>query len=159
MARFAFRFQAVLEHKKRLEDVAQVELAQFQARQQHEEGALKRLNNAENEAIVEMERQRFTGRLDIEAIQLGMGFLDAITIQIQRQEQIVLRAQQQTAAKREQLVGFMQERKALEKLRERQRAAFIVEQNRGEARETDELVVMRHGYRHLLLRNHTIGLQ
>jgi flagellar export protein FliJ len=159
MARFTFRFQSLLEHKQHLEEVTQVELAQVLARQQQEEGALQRLNRAENDAVGEMERQRFTGRLDVEALQVGLRFLDTIKTQIQRQEQIVTRAREQTAAKREQLVGFMQERQALEKLLERQRATFRLEQSRVEAREMDELVVMRHGHRQLTHRHNASGLR
>ena len=144
MASFKFRLQPVLEHKRRLEELAQIEHARAQAAQHREELALSQLNDAETDAVAELERQRFIGRLDIETLQLGMGYLEVLKTQIQRQVQVVERVQRQTETKRDQLIGFMQEKKALEKLRQRQLDAFIVEQNRVEAREMDEMVVMRH---------------
>lgn len=151
MAKFRFRLQPVLDHKQRQEDLAQVALAQAQTVQLKEEATLQALNQAEVAAIAELERQRFTGRLDIEALQLGLGYMDLLKAQILRQAQVVARVQQQTETKRQELVARVQERKTLEKLRERQLDAFTHEQNRIEAREADELVIMRHAY----LRSHT----
>lgn len=144
MARFTFRLQPVLEHKQRLEDLAKVELAQRQALQRAEELALQGLAEAESNAVVELERQNMIGRLNIEALQLGMGYLDALKLQIQRQEQVVQRVQQQAEAKRGELVGRMQERKAMEQLRAHKLAAFQREEDRRETREADEMVVMRY---------------
>lgn len=144
MAKFTFRLQTVLEHKQRLEELAQLEHAQAQAAQVREESALQRLLQTERETVSELERQRFTGRLDIDSLQLGLGYLDVLKIQLQRQEQVVLRVRKNTDTKRDQLIQRMQERKALERLRERQRTAFVVEQNRIEANELDDLVIMRH---------------
>ena len=147
MRRFRFRLQSVLEHRLRQEEVAQVELSQAKTAQLKEENALQALHAAEAAAIAELERQRFTGRLDIEALQLGLGYLDALKGQILRQTHVVARAQQHAEAKRQELVARVQERKTLERLRERQLETFTREQNRLEAREADELVIMRHAHR------------
>jgi flagellar FliJ protein len=149
MARFRFRLQLVLEHKKRLEEVAQVELAEAQAAQLKEEAALRQLSAAEAAAVAELERQCFTGRLNIEALQLGLGYVDILKAHIQRQTRIVARARQQAEAKREDLVTRLQERRTIEQLREQQREAFEREQARIETREADELVIMRHAHRRL----------
>ena len=149
MARFRFRLQPVLDHKKRLEDVAQIALAEAQAAQLKEESALRQLNAAEARAFAELERQRFTGHLDIEALQLGLGYLDVLKAQIQRQMQVVARVRQHTETKRQELVTRLQERKTLEHLRQRQLDAFNLEQSRLEAREADEMVVMRHAHAQL----------
>ncbi len=146
MARFRFRLQPVLEHKRRLEELAQTELAQAQAVQQREEAALEHLHERTRRAIDDLERQRFTGPLDIAALQLGMRYLDVLKGQIDRQRQVVERVREQAEAKRQLLIGYMQQRKVLERVRERQREAFLLEQQRSEARQIDELVVMRHGY-------------
>jgi flagellar FliJ protein len=152
--RFQFRLQPVLDHKQRQEDLAQIELAQAQTAQLKEENALQLLNQAEVNAIEELERQRFTGRLDIEALQLGLGYMDVLKAQILRQGQIVLRVKQQTETKRQELVARVQERKTLEKLRERQLDAFTREQNRIEARDADELVIMRHAHQRTVAASH-----
>lgn len=152
MARFRFRLQTVLEHKQRLEELAQVELAKAQAAQLKEEGVLQQLTAAETAAVAELERQRFTGKLDIEALQLGLGYMDVLKAQIQRQTQVVFRVRQQTEGKRQELVARMQERKTLEQLRQRQLDAFTLEQNRIEAREADDLVVMRHVHQQVMRR-------
>lgn len=143
MARFKFQLQVVLDHKQRLEDLAQLELSQAQAAQLREETALSELRQAEEDAVTTLEQQRFTGRLDIESLQLGMNYLEGLKVQIQRQQQVVERVQRVTESKREALMVRMQERKALERLKERQREAFLLEEGRREAREVDEMVVMR----------------
>ena len=150
MPKFHFRLQPVLDHRLRQEEVAQVELAQAQTAQLKEESALQALHAAEAAAIDELERQRFTGRLDIEALQLGLGYLGVLKAQILRQTHVVARARQHTEAKRQELVARVQERKTLERLRERQLEAFTREQNRAEAREADELVIMRHAHQRSL---------
>jgi flagellar protein FliJ len=144
MAKFVFRLQTVLDHKKRLEELAQVEHARAQAAQVREEGALQSLTDAESNGFAELERQRHTGRLDIESLQLGMAYLDALKVQIQRQEQVVHRVRRATAARRDQLVAAVQERKTLERLREKQHQEFLAEEARREATALDDLVIMRH---------------
>lgn len=143
--RFTFGLQTVLEHKQRLEDLAQQEFAQAQATQTREEQSLKRLVDDEHAAVDELERQRFTGVLDMESLQIGMRYLDTLKAQIQRQEQVVIRVRRVADGKRDQLMTRMQERKVLERLKEQQRDAFQAEQNRLEAIELDDMVIMRHG--------------
>ena len=147
MPRFTFRLQTVLEHKQRLEELAQLEHARAQAAQTVEECSLGQLHDAEARGFAELERQRFDGRLDIEALQLGMTYLDALKVQITRQAQIVARVRKATEAKRDALVAAMQERKALERLREKQLKDFMLAQSRRELAEQDEMVVMRHSRR------------
>lgn len=145
MTSFRFRLQPVLDHRRRVEEQAQLEHAQAEAARQREEGALAGLRHAEESAFEELERQRFTGVLDVEALQLGMGYLDVLKLQIQRQEGIVTRVCEHVDARREHLVACMQERRVLDRLREKQLAAFSAEQNRLEAAAADEIVVMRYG--------------
>lgn len=143
MARFTFRLQPVLEHKRRLEEVTQVELVRRQGAQRGEEGALERLAAAEAETVLDLERQRRTGRLPIELLQLSLSIQDALTAQIQHQAAAVEQAALQTAAARAELLGCVQERKALEQLREHQHEAFALEAQRVEGRELDDLVAGR----------------
>lgn len=145
MARFRFRLQPVLEHRRRLEELAQIELAQAQAVQQREETALQSLHERARLAVDQLEQQRLAGPLDIEVLLLGMRYLDVLKGQADRQQQVVERLREQAEAKRQALIGSMQQRKVLEQLREHQRNAFLLEQRRQEARQVDELVVMRHG--------------
>jgi flagellar protein FliJ len=139
-----FRLQTVLQHRERLQEVAQQEHAQAQVVQVREEGSLRQLVEAESSAVDQLERQRFTGRLDIDALQIGISYLDMLKVQIQRQEQIVERVSQHTEQKREQVVQRMQERKILDRMRQHQLAAHTANEHRREAIEVDELVVMRH---------------
>ena len=147
MPAFTFRLQTVLEHKQRLEELTQLEHARAQAAQATEERSLAHLHDAEARGFTELERQRFDGRLDIEALQLGMTYLDALKIQITRQAQVVARVRKATEGKRELLIAAMQERKALERLREKQNKDFLLAQSRRELAEQDEMVVMRHASR------------
>src|SRR5829696_2479149 len=103
MPRFTFRLQTVLEHKQRLEELAQLDHAQAQAAQVREERSLGQLHEAEDSGFSELERQRFAGRLDIESLRFGMTYLDVLKSQITRQEQVVDRVRKATDTKREHL--------------------------------------------------------
>jgi flagellar protein FliJ len=144
MARFRFRLQTVLEHRQRLEEMAQLEHAQAQASQAREEGVLARLKQAEDDGFSVLERQRMTGKLDIESLQLGMGYLDALKVQIQRQDQVVDRVRRHTASRREALVDAMQQRKVLDRLKEKQQQDHQAAESHREAVALDEMVTMRH---------------
>jgi flagellar export protein FliJ len=143
MTTFQFRLQPILEHKRRLEEVAQVEHSLRLEAQQREEAALARLNEAEARTLRDLERQRRTGRLPVELLQLSLSLQDALKVQRARQATAVSKAQAAAAATRDALIGRVQERSILERLRERRLEEFTLEQQRVEGQQNDELIAGR----------------
>ena len=143
MTTFQFRLEPVLEHKRRLEEAAQAEHGRRLATQRREEDALARLAEAEARTVGDLERQRRTGRLAIELLQMSLTLQEALQVQLTRQETAVTQARQEATTTREALLSRVQERKILEGLRERQLTDFALAQQRAETRQIDELVTGR----------------
>ncbi|HAN15696.1 MAG: flagellar export protein FliJ [Proteobacteria bacterium] len=145
MARFVFRLQTVLEHRKRLEDLAKVAFGESQGGLFREQATLRGFQEDEERTVDHLEVIQHEGILDMENLQLGLRFLDVIKVQIDRQTQVVARAEARVEQRRQELVAAMQARKALDRLREKQLADFKRLEQLREMKEVDEMAVMRHG--------------
>jgi flagellar FliJ protein len=145
MARFVFRLQTVLEHRKRLEDLAKVAFGESQGGLFREQATLRGFQEDEERTVDHLEVIQHEGILDMENLQLGLRFLDVIKVQIDRQTQVVARAEARVEQRRQELVAAMQARKALDRLREKQLADFKRLEQLREMKEIDEMEVMRHG--------------
>ena len=144
MAVFRFHLQAVLDHKQRQEDVKQQAYAQAQADLQRAAEALAQLHTEAAAARDLMQKRYLVGPLNVWVVQQGWRHLDVLTSQITAQTTTVTGLQEETETKRQELITAMQERKVLEKLKERLRIRWQREQDRLEARFVDELAVTRH---------------
>jgi len=87
MARFVFRLQTVLEHRKRLEDLAKVAFGESQGGLFREQATLRGFREDEERTVDHLEVIQHEGILDMENLQLGLRFLDVIKVQIDRQTQ------------------------------------------------------------------------
>ena len=145
MARFVFRLQTVLEHRKRLEDLAKVAFGDSQGGLFREQAMLRGFQEDEERTVDHLEMIQHEGILDMENLQLGLRFLDVTKVQIDRQTQVVARAEARVEQRRQELVAAMQARKALDRLREKQLADFKRLEQVREMKEIDEMAVMRHG--------------
>lgn len=142
--RYQFRLQPVLRHRERVEEQKQVELADAQRARQSEEEKLAALQGQEARAVELLEQQGMVGRLDVEFVKQGLSYLQTLAGDIDTQEEAVTEAQEQAEERRQETVRAMQDRKVLEKLRERGRQRWQQEVNREESRFLDELAVTRH---------------
>jgi flagellar FliJ protein len=87
--------------------------------------------------------------LDLELIQWTLNYLDGLRAKIDQQAEILAEAQARVEAKRQQLIKATQERKVLEKLREKFLAELAEEERLTETRTNDEIGTALH---HLALR-------
>lgn len=140
-----FHLQPVLNFKASQVDTLEVEFAQLKGALQNEVEALLALKAAERQEIAALRQAQQKGRLDAEGIRQHQAYLQTLHEQIARQEARVAEAERRLEAKREALVRMMQDRQALEKLRERHESREARAALRREAREVDEIVTTRYG--------------
>ncbi|OPX44589.1 flagellar biosynthesis chaperone [Ruminiclostridium hungatei] len=138
MQKFGFRLESVLKLRTQLEDNAKNNLAQ----------AARELENQKN-CLVELEETREASRRALtSAVDGGVpvyqvrnfnSFFGLMKNKIVRQKENVNNAQNDVDINREALVKAMQDRKIIEKLKEKKHEDFLKEQNREEQLLIDEL--------------------
>ncbi len=138
-----FTLDPVLRYRKQKEELAQQEL--FQARQEEAaiESDLIRARGVLNELIQTLVREKAQG---ITADRLAL-FDNRIEVEKQRLRELEDRLNQQrrvVARRRRRLLRASQERKALDKLKERQNRAYKQYKDKQELIMIDEIAVLRH---------------
>lgn len=139
MAKFTFRLEAVLRHRRFVEDQRQGELAAAQREMARLEGELRALNEAASSVTDDVRANRLTGRLDMNFLAAHRRYAAAV----QRKGMIVVqemaKQQREVDRARAALAEAVKRRKIVEKLKERQRERWVVEQGHKDAAETDEV--------------------
>jgi len=134
-----FHLQPVLSYKQSLEEIYQLELAQLKQALAKEEEHLRQLENLEREVSQELRSFQAESQLNLELIKLTIDFLQSLRTAISGQSETVRRLSASVDDKRDQLVKTMQERKVLEKLKDKFLAELEEESRRQEARLADEI--------------------
>ncbi len=114
-----FNLQPALSYKERLEDICQMALAEIEAAYAREYQVLEMLRELEKLGYQELERQHVMGKLDMGAINVHFGDLQALQRRIHQQMVVLDDLGQKAESKREELIEISKERKALEKLKEK----------------------------------------
>lgn len=141
--------QPVLSYKQKLEDGLQIELAQLKEAYIREVETLRHLAASKEDCARQLRSFQTESMLDLELIHWTMNFLDGLHNQIEQQTNTVAEAQARMEDKRQLLVKATQERKALEKLRERFLVELAEEERLQESRTNDEIGTALH---HLAVR-------
>jgi flagellar FliJ protein len=142
MAVFRFRLGTLLHVKEQLENSAKNELGQAVVRLEAERGRLSILEQ-EIAGIRSEYAASVTGAILPERIRSLKDFLKAREQARDRQQDVVKEAAQTVDNIRDRVVTLMQERKVLEKLREKEWEAYRVQTLQEEQRQADELVTYR----------------
>ncbi len=143
MKKFLFGLQGVLEIKEKLEGQAKVDFGIARAALNAEEEKLEELK-AKRVSYMEQMRSTVEGALKITEINR---LKDAISItdeNIRQQNMAVKRAERQLELARVKLNKVVQERKTIEKLREKQFEDYLKEMDQEERKETDQLTSYRY---------------
>ena len=139
MAKFDFKLEGVLRHRKNVEHERQRELAVAQGQLQQLEDQLRELDREVQAASGELRENRLVGRLDLNYLAAHRRFVGAMQKKgmglVQRMS--IIRKQVEEARKL--LAQAAIQRKAVEKLREKQRQRWQEDQNRRQAEEMDEI--------------------
>ena len=144
MARFQFRFETVLQHRRTLEDACQRDLAKELRQRMILEDQLRQMQ----QTIVSSKRElgsALTGCVEMTQIAQFARYSGQVT---QRAYALVARLatiERQVDQARQRLVDATRDRKAIEILRQRHYERWRLEQERRETAELDELALQAHG--------------
>ena len=139
MPRFAFRLQAVLRHRKAVEQEKQRDLAMAAARLKEAEEELAALDRSMRETNEDVRRNRLTGRLDVAFIAAHRRYLLGMQRKAVEVAGKIAAAQKVVDAARAALAEAAKQRMVLEKLREKQEARWREETERKELAQLDEV--------------------
>lgn len=138
MQKFGFRLESVLKLKTQIEDNAKNNLARSTRELQNQKNRLEEL-----EEIKEVSMNKLTSEVDsgipVYQIRNFNSFFGLMKNKITKQKVNVNNAQNDVDINREALVKAMQEKKILEKLKEKKYEEYLVEQNKAEQQLIDEL--------------------
>jgi flagellar protein FliJ len=141
--KFAFALQPVLDHRKRIEDEKQLVVAQRQRALDEAERELERLNREfRSHAAMLREKHKKLETRELQSIYAHLQFLDRCTV---AQIRIVAERRVALDRARAELLEASKEKKIVEKLKERRREAFVVEEQRVEQKELDDGNARRFG--------------
>lgn len=142
-----FPLQPVLNYRQSREDALQLELAKLLADEQAARMRLDGLRQEWESAANAVRALQSESRPDVGAIQQGFVYLGAVDLAIADQVEVVAAATERTEAKRREVVVAMQDRKILEKLRQRHERTYAEWVRRVEARAVDDIVTVRYARR------------
>jgi flagellar protein FliJ len=139
MAKFQFRLEALLTHREQIEKEKQRKFAAIGQQVQRVVGHIQETQAriaAENQTLGSRE---LTGKLDMQYIATEKRFVGNLHLRIAMAMDRLRELEKEQAAARAELLLAAQERKAIEKLRDRQLVAWRLEQDRKDAAQTDEI--------------------
>jgi flagellar FliJ protein len=141
MAQFTFKLRAVLSQREMIEQGRQRELAVVEADRVAVQLELKRLDDTVRAAVADLRENQLTGKLNLSFLAAHRRFILAT----QRQGVLLLQkldaAQQKVDAARAELAEAAKQRRIIEKLRERQQAAWTEAINKKETAALDEIAM------------------
>jgi flagellar protein FliJ len=145
--KFSFVLQPVLDHRKRIEDEKQLVVAARKRALDEAEAELSRLNDEFrcHAAMLRDEHKKLETR-ELQSIYAHLQFLDRCIV-----AQIKIVAERRIALDRarNELLAASKEKKVVEKLKERRREAFVLEEKRVEQKELDDGNARRHARAHV----------
>ena len=142
MATFNFRFQSVLEHRRRIEDECQRELAQHLRTHMILEGQLQRMERQVRQSKHEL-ADALVGRVDVQRVSDFARYSGHSAERARQLADRISQAKRQIDQARAKLLDATRQRKAMELLRSRHEQAWRKELRRREAMQMDELATQQ----------------
>lgn len=141
---FQFPLEHVLQHRKRLEQEARLELAAAQNAYQAEHRLVEGLRQKVREAETHLKSQ---GELPSDELWLWTSFRERLLQEIAGRELKLQKLATRVATCRAALVQRAKETKILERLKTKQAMEYYEQQKRQEQKELDEIASLRHQYK------------
>ncbi len=147
MARFEFRLEALLAHRQQIEKEKQRRLAKIQ---QDIHALVQQIQETQRRIVAEdrtLGAKELTGKLDMQYIAHEKRFVGNLHMKVILGTQKLAAMEQTLNAARAELLQAAKARKVIEKLKEKQRARWILEQERKQSALMDEIgtqLVMRN---------------
>lgn len=146
MARFQFKYEAVLKQRQAAEDQAQRELARHLRHRGILRDRLARMQQDVREAKQQL-GDGLVGRVDLERIRDFARYSGQVTLEAQQAVGELARIEQRIATARHTLTEAMRRRKAIQTLRDKHYRRWLAEQRRKETIELDEMAAQRYARR------------
>jgi flagellar FliJ protein len=138
MQKFAFRLQSVLKLKEQMEDNAKNNLARATQELENQKVYLEELKNENDASINSLTEEVYEG-IPVYRVRLYNNYFSLMKEKIVNQKENVNIAEHNVDTNREVLIKAMQERKVLEKLKDKKFDEYLKEQNKAEQIGIDEL--------------------
>ena len=139
MAGFKFRLQSLLNVKRQMEDNLKLELAQAN-RHLKEETALYDDFIAKKREFMSFINNETAKGVKVEKLIEYNSYLSQIAMNIEKQKEKVIVAQDNADKHRERLIKIMQEKKMLEKLKQKKLTQYKAEETRREQKNYESIV-------------------
>jgi flagellar FliJ protein len=138
MAKFVFRFESLLRHRRHIEDARQRELAQHLRGRMILDGQLRSMQQSIRDSKHQLGAS-LVGRVNLGDIQQFARYSGHTTLRARQIVEKLAEVERQVESARAQLLEATRQRKALELLRDKHLAAWRKEQQRREDLELDEI--------------------
>ncbi|TAK24685.1 MAG: flagellar export protein FliJ [Chloroflexota bacterium] len=142
-----FRLLSVLRYRESREDALQLEFARRLSEQQAEQRRLDDLRGQADTAVTRLTDQLRGGPIDIGVVVEFIAHLDVLGGAIMHQTESVRAAETRSETQRVELVAAMQDRKVMDKLRERHDQDYAAWADGVEQRAVDDIVTARFAAR------------
>ena len=120
---YQFKLEPLLNHRRYQEEVLQKELADHKKRLLAEQRLLRDLKDRKRQNLQQFQIRQTEGRPASE-LKLYVDFIDHLTAEMEAQSEKVSEAQRRFNATHQALIAAMKKRKALEKLKEKDRKSY-----------------------------------
>lgn len=142
-----FRLEPVLNYRANREDMLKLDLAKLQAEELAARAFLDELRAESDRTLADTAAMLGAGKIDLAAVEQGFVYAEVVAAAIGAQLGIVQEAAERVEAKRAEVVEAMQQRKVLEKLKQRHDRAYDEWATRVEQALIDDMVAVRYNRR------------
>lgn len=143
MAKFNFKFQAILEIKEKLEEKAKNEYGVAIENLEAEKSKLEVLNNKKNDTINTL-RELNKATLSVTELNDYNNFISGLKFKIISQGKTVKKFEKKAKEKQQALILAMADRKSFEKMKSNDYDVYLKEEKIKEQKEIDELISFKH---------------
>ncbi len=142
--RFKFRLEAVLGHRKRVEDEKAGALGRAVQMRQQAEQALQAVQDAQTDLNFKRGELQRSGHFTAMDLEEHVRYLNALQAQEVERRRLLERQRQAEAVARQELVLARQEREVLDRLKQNQHLEYLKELDAADARLIDELATQAY---------------
>ena len=139
MAGFIFRLQGYLDIKEKIEEQKKLEYGKCLARLEEERQVKLKLIDEKNSNILSFKKSILGGVKPNELNNYNK-YIDFVKKKIEKQNDVIKKAENEAESKRRELVEAMKNRKMLETLKEKDKEEYMKESLKKEQKVTDEIV-------------------
>jgi len=140
---FKYKLQSILNIKEKIEEEEKEKLSKLLFEKANEEAVLQHLKDRKFQSQEEMKAKQLQGAMDMEELKRYEAHLKKMEFLIQNQVLRIRELDMKIEQQRQVVIKATQERKMFDKLKEKHKDRFMVEQDREERKFIDELAISR----------------